>query len=69
MKNARSERAFDIVKFVRNGSTLQTMSELPLFSENRSLALTFTNFEFRQTLRRLTKCPFYRHLLALFPIS
>jgi hypothetical protein len=46
MKNARSELAFDTVKFVKNGSALQTMSELPLFSENRSLALTFTNFEF-----------------------
>lgn len=49
MKNARSGVAFDIVKFVKNGGTLQTMSELSLVSENRSLALTFTNFEFRQT--------------------
>ena len=46
MKSARRDFACDIVKFVKNASALQIISELSLVARNPVSAPTFTNFDF-----------------------
>lgn len=46
MNSARSDFACDIVKFVKNASALQIISELSLVARNPVLAPTLTNFDF-----------------------